>query len=45
MNQTDCDSFCQAPTSVLSDEGIKFTPVAGVMHLALALRGAAFSNM
>lgn len=45
MNVTDCDSFCQALTSVSSDEGTKFPPVAGVMHLALLLRDAASSNM
>jgi hypothetical protein len=45
MVVTDHDSFCQALTSVSSDEGTKFPPIAGVMHLAPVLRDAAFSNM
>lgn len=45
MDVTDCDSVRQALTPVLSEEGNKFPPIVGVMHLARILRDAAISNI
>ncbi|KAF2998934.1 t1pks [Curvularia kusanoi] len=45
MDVTDRDSVCSGLASIYNDERMKLPPIAGVMHLALVLHDAAFSNM
>lgn len=45
MCMTDRDSAYQALTPSSNNEGTKFPPITGVMHVTLVLRDAAFSTM